>query len=224
MGCKNVGDKKRKNDNQTKKFTGNEVIIREEHIERGPDGKVTKVTKERIVKKGNDYETPRKKEVPKNTQKSSSSTQDPSKSEFQKDALNTHNEYRRKHKAPPLQLDSELCNISQKYAEKLARLGRLEHSQNTWNGNELGENIFMCYGRPITGKSMTKSWYDEIKDYNFSRPGFDGDTGHFTQVVWVSSSKVGFGFAKNAKGEYYGVANYYPPGNYDGEFKENVLR
>ena len=71
----------------------------------------------------------------------------------------------------------------------------------------------------------------ELKDYNFNKPGFDMKTGHFTQVVWKNTTKVGFGYGI-AKEKYQGwdmiktivVANYGPPGNYMGDFPNNVFK
>ena len=143
--------------------------------------------------------------------------------ELRQEALTVHNQYRHKHKAPPLKLNTELNEIAQRYAEELAAKDIFEHSQNTWKGENIGENLYMCNGCLITGKEMTKSWYDEIKDYNFKRATFSSQTGHFTQVVWVDSKCVGFGAAKSKSGNYYGVANYYPAGNFLGEFSKNVL-
>jgi hypothetical protein len=74
------------------------------------------------------------------------------------------------------------------------------------------------------GAQATDSWYNEIKLYNFNRPGFSMDTGHFTQVVWKGSQKVGVGFAITGDGKtLYVVAQYSPPGNYQGQFGQNVL-
>ena len=47
--------------------------------------------------------------------------------------------------------------------------------------------------------------------------------GHFTQVVWKSSTKMGVGKARSQGGWTYVVANYSPPGNYQGQFTANVL-
>jgi hypothetical protein len=74
------------------------------------------------------------------------------------------------------------------------------------------------------GAEATDSWYDEIKLYNFNRPGFSMGTGHFTQVVWKGSQKLGVGFALTGDGKtLYVVAQYSPPGNYQGQFGQNVL-
>ena len=143
--------------------------------------------------------------------------------ELRQEALTVHNQYRQKHRAPPLKLNIELNEIAQGYAEELAAKDNFQHSQNTWKGESIGENLYMCSGCLITGQDMTKSWYDEIKDYNFKKATFSSNTGHFTQVVWVDSQYVGFGAAKSKSGAYYGVANYYPAGNFLGEFSKNVL-
>lgn len=48
--------------------------------------------------------------------------------------------------------------------------------------------------------------------------------GHFTQVIWTGSTKVGCGQAASLgkKGGVYTVCNYDPPGNYIGQFPANV--
>lgn len=44
-------------------------------------------------------------------------------------------------------------------------------------------------------EEAVKAWYDEIKSYNFDKAEFTPQTGHFTQVVWKGSQKLGVGFA-----------------------------
>ena len=137
--------------------------------------------------------------------------------------MDAHNKYRAKHHAGKLVLNQELCDIAQKYAQELARTGNFAHSNGSFHGDNMGENLFACYGMKITGKMMTDDWYDEISQYDFNNPGYISGTGHFTQVVWKGSKQVGFGFAQARDGYYYGVANYYPAGNFIGEFEENVF-
>ena len=48
-------------------------------------------------------------------------------------------------------------------------------------------------------------------------------TGHFTQVVWCGSTKLGVGIAASQKGLYV-VARYGPAGNMMGAFETNVLQ
>jgi len=46
--------------------------------------------------------------------------------------------------------------------------------------------------------------------------------GHFTQVVWEESKEIGVGVAADGKGTIFAVANYFPAGNYRGQFPKNV--
>ena len=85
----------------------------------------------------------------------------------------------------------------------------------------------MSSGRNVdmSGQQATDMWYKEIKDYNFSKPGFGSKTGHFTQMVWASTTHMGA--AKEVKGSHcFVVANYLPPGNMNmrGEFEKNVKK
>ena len=150
-------------------------------------------------------------------------TESISGTDFQKSALDAHNNYRAKHHVGKLVLNQELCDIAQRYAEELARTGNFAHSQNSFHGDNMGENLFACYGMKINGKMMTDDWYNEVSMYDFNNPGYISGTGHFTQVVWKGSKQVGFGYAQARDGYYYGVANYYPAGNFIGEFEENVF-
>ncbi|CAK8688450.1 unnamed protein product [Clavelina lepadiformis] len=72
--------------------------------------------------------------------------------------------------------------------------------------------------------------FSEVDNYNFvtasSHNGYP--IGHFTQVVWRSSTEIGVGVATNGKGKYFVVAHYqpagnvWPAGNYSGTYDENV--
>ena len=69
--------------------------------------------------------------------------------------------------------------------------------------------------------------YNEIKDYNFKDPTKStGVTGHFTQVVWKASTKLGIGKATGTNDGMtcdYVVARYAPAGNMGGDYEANVL-
>lgn len=157
-----------------------------------------------------------KKETNKRKQNLSGYTQ------FDIEALETHNRYRKKHHVPPLILNKDLCKIAQSYAERLLATNSFNHSKNKYKGNELGENLYMCSGKVATGEMATTDWYNEIKMHNF-RKDFQSGTGHFTQVVWKGTEEVGFGVA-NKGSTYFVVANYYPAGNFLGEFANNVFK
>jgi len=49
------------------------------------------------------------------------------------------------------------------------------------------------------------------------------NTGHFTQLVWKGSKQIGCGASCNNSNKCYVTCNYYPPGNYIGQFASNVF-
>ena len=68
---------------------------------------------------------------------------------------------------------------------------------------------------------MSDLWYKEIAKYDFASG--TGDAGNFTQLVWQSSSEVGFGKARSADGLRCNVvAHYSPPGNVNDLYVDNV--
>ena len=115
---------------------------------------------------------------------SSSSEDEVEFTEFQLEALKVHNLYRAQHGVPPLELSKEICSDSQEWADKLLAEDNLQHSQNS----KYGENLYSG-GNPI---QAVESWYDEGKDYTFGQEPSDwSSAGHFTQVVWKTSTKIG---------------------------------
>lgn len=98
--------------------------------------------------------------------------------------------------------------------------------QHRTNG-KYGENLYAQYGSPgypqPTARDATTSWYNEVRVYNFSNPGFSMNTGHFTAVVWKNTKELGIATATNRSGATYIVANYSPWGNVMGQFPQNVF-
>lgn len=74
----------------------------------------------------------------------------------------------------------------------------------------------------LKGKQVTDEWYLENKFYDYSGK-FDPSIGHFTQMIWKGTKKIGLGFSLDDEGNFYVVANYFPAGNYKNKFNENVL-
>jgi hypothetical protein len=57
-------------------------------------------------------------------------------------------------------------------------------------------------------------WYNEEPYYNYDRPGFSEQSGHFTQVVWKNTNQIGCGvsYCDSIEGNFY-VCSYEPSGN-----------
>lgn len=140
---------------------------------------------------------------------------------FEDDFLNAHNNYRKRHGAPPLNLDRNLCKYAEEWAKHLAARNILEHRPES----NYGENIYCLYSSDptftINGNTPVDTWYEEIKHHPFGREPNNLKSGHFTQVIWKSSENLGVGVAKSTQGSIYVVANYSPAGNFVGHYVEN---
>jgi uncharacterized protein YkwD len=141
--------------------------------------------------------------------------------EFALEALEEHNYLRSLHNTAPLILNQNLNLIAQKNINYLAENNLFTHFNSEYNGQILGENLYMCQGFKINGKIMTDNWYKEGKNYDYNGD-YKINTGQFTQLLWKNTNECGFAFKEGKNGIYYGIGLYYPPGNFLGEFKDNV--
>ncbi|SCU95628.1 LAFA_0G01332g1_1 [Lachancea sp. 'fantastica'] len=158
--------------------------------------------------------------------------------------LEQHNAKRSLHKdTPDLAWDDELSAFAYEYANSLKNTaqdpcsGVLVHSSNRQNQ---GENI--AFGTTSDPNVLVDYWYDEIKYYDYNDiTGIEHngeEVGHFTQLVWASSSNVGCAVlqcdtqATYGQNSIYLICEYSPAGNvYDATqgqdefsyFKSNVL-
>ncbi|KAF5112736.1 hypothetical protein DV454_004039 [Geotrichum candidum] len=131
------------------------------------------------------------------------------------DAVSNHNRLRALHGVPDIKWNRDLAKYAQDYLASAQC--NFAHS-----GGPYGENLAIGY--PTTAASI-QAWYDEIKDYDFSKNEFSSSTGHFTQVVWKDSTEIGCAEVEcgSGWGGPYLVCEYSPRGNIIGYFKENVL-
>jgi uncharacterized protein YkwD len=132
--------------------------------------------------------------------------------------LDAHNRFRAKHCAPPLDWSANVAASAQRWASSLRDRGCLfGHS-----AGEYGENLAAGTVGMMDPAAVVGGWYDEVKGYSFSSGGFSMRTGHFTQVVWRGTRRLGCGRSR-CRGMDIWVCQYDPPGNVEGRFRENVL-
>lgn len=129
-----------------------------------------------------------------------------------------HNEWRAEVGTAPLEWSAEVASIAKAYAEKC------EWGHND-DRNGYGENIYASSGQS-SPSDVVGSWAAEKKDYDASsgKCASGKVCGHYTQIVWSSSKKLGCGKARCESGSPMGggawdywVCNYDPPGNYSGQ-------
>jgi len=129
-----------------------------------------------------------------------------------------HNAKRAEHCAPPLEWSDKLAKVAQKWANHLRDHGCVfGHSDTMY-----GENLAAGTSGVMDDATVVDMWYREVDKYKFKHPGFDGNTGHFTQLVWVATTHVGCG-RSTCNGNDIIVCNYDPAGNVMTYFEDNVL-
>ena len=154
------------------------------------------------------------------------SIQQPTITPEQKNEITNYiNNYRARHQSPPLTWDETIATFAQQWSFYLLSNNLFQHSGSALYGENLA--YFEGYGYDIITlfKKAIDNWYNEITLYDFTNPGYKQGTGHFTCLVWKSSTKFGMGFSidpsNNNKVDI--TFNTEPPGNYQGQFAQNVL-
>jgi hypothetical protein len=131
-----------------------------------------------------------------------------------------HNAVRAAHGVGPLTWDPALAAIAQGWAEQCvdneAPIGLIDHNpdRSATYPEYVGENVYGSGGAP-SGTDAVALWVSEEADYDYPSNTCSDICGHYTQVVWAATTKVGCGI-HTCPGLAYGgtvVCNYAPGGN-----------
>jgi hypothetical protein len=135
--------------------------------------------------------------------------------------LAAHNRERDLAGLPPLRWDPALAAGAAEWGEALAASGAFEHSEADPDDPE-GENLWAGTRGAYSPEAMVGGWIEEKK---YFRPGtfpdnsltgdFE-DVGHYTQIVWRDTDRVGCALAAGAEEEVL-VCRYRTAGNVEGE-------
>ena len=134
--------------------------------------------------------------------------------------LAAHNAERRALGLAPLAWDDRLGNQAAQYAIRLALSRQFAHSDARARGGA-GENLWMGTRNAFSLEAMVANWLSERQIFKpgvfpaVSRTGNWHQVGHYTQIVWPATQRVGCALASNA-GEDYLVCHYFPAGNVHG--------
>ena len=150
-----------------------------------------------------------------------------------------HNRLRAMHGVPALTWDTALASNAQAWVngchtDKDANDNVFFcHQKDCGPGDPYGENLSFHYGDPPqTPAGVVDGWYCEINVYDFDNPVLTGGVmfgcapadnpnkvdGHFTQVVWRDSAKLGCAKNTCSLGGNSGplwACEYAPPGNFN---------
>ncbi|KAI4335448.1 hypothetical protein L6164_014092 [Bauhinia variegata] len=118
----------------------------------------------------------------------------------------------------PLMWDFNLEKYARWWAGQRKADCKLEHSFPE-NDFKLGENIYWGSGSGWTPSDAVRAWADEEKYYTYSTNAcVEGQMcGHYTQIVWKTTRRIGCARAVCDAGDVFMTCNYDPPGNYVGE-------
>jgi len=145
-------------------------------------------------------------------------------SEQANEMLEYHNMARKELSIAPMTWNPTIAAYAQEWANFLAykkgcdlihRSGLNEKKQ------DYGENLFWGssadYYKTI---DAAKGWYSEKNDYRYQKIDYDNysKTGHYTQMIWSTSTEMGAGVAVCPSGEIIVVANYKEHGNIIGYY------
>jgi hypothetical protein len=135
--------------------------------------------------------------------------------------LALQNQERARFGEDPLVWDEGLAKAARDWAKILATEGMFEHSPPWLRGNT-GENLFMGTAGAFTPAGMVNEFLAERKDFtpgtfpNVSRTGQWHAVGHYTQIIWRGTRKVGCAITRGGGYDYL-VCRYWPAGNVSGE-------
>ena len=134
--------------------------------------------------------------------------------------LAAHNAVRAQAGAPALAWDPALANGAAAYAQQMAFTNVFAHSNRKARPGT-GENLWMGTRGAFAVETMVDNWASERRYFApgvfpaVSRSGNWADVGHYTQMIWPTTTRVGCAIATNPSTDYL-VCRYSPAGNIDG--------
>jgi cysteine-rich secretory family protein len=134
--------------------------------------------------------------------------------------LAAHNAVRARAGLAPLAWDPTLGEAAAAYAQQMAFTGVFAHSDRSARRGT-GENLWMGTRGAFSLETMVNNWASEGRWFragvfpNVSSTGNWEQVGHYTQIVWPTTTRVGCALASTSRTDYL-VCRYSPAGNVDG--------
>tara|TARA_R110000824_G_scaffold4203_5_gene19951 strand:- start:626 stop:1258 length:633 start_codon:yes stop_codon:yes gene_type:complete len=139
-------------------------------------------------------------------------------SRLQSVMMQAHNDARAKIGAPHLVWDAQLTADAALYARSMAQTGKFGHDRQHGRSARQGENLWMGTRNAYDHADMIGFWVDEDRYFKRGRfpenstTGNWSDIGHYTQIIWPTTRRVGCALANNDQWDYL-VCRYSPAGN-----------
>ena len=137
--------------------------------------------------------------------------------------LDMHNDERESLGLQPLAWDNGLALDAARYARQMAQTNIFRHSPRSSRAVPSGENLWMGGRRLYDYEVMIGAFLDEKRLFrrggklpNLSATGRWEDVGHYTQIIWRGTRKIGCALAEGQSYDYL-VCRYFPAGNRFGQ-------
>jgi uncharacterized protein YkwD len=140
-----------------------------------------------------------------------------------------HNRWRKTVGAPPLTYSGELAASAQDWANHLRQSNQCKMRHSKPDG-QYGENLYWASAiewsdgkrelQQVNSKKVVDDWGNERADYDYKNNSCAKGKmcGHYTQVVWKTTTTVGCAIAVcEDSHEQVWVCQYQPPGNWVGK-------
>ncbi|HEX7855252.1 MAG TPA: CAP domain-containing protein [Sphingobium sp.] len=137
--------------------------------------------------------------------------------------LGMHNDEREALGVSPLTWDDGLALDAARYAREMAQTNLFRHSPRSSRALPSGENLWMGPRRLYDYEVMIGSFLDEKRLFrrggklpNISVSGRWADVGHYSQMIWRGTRKIGCALGEGRNYDYF-VCRYFPAGNVFGQ-------
>ena len=136
---------------------------------------------------------------------------------MQASILAAHNDARRRYGVKPLVWDAGLAADARAYGAVLARTRTFRHATQVGRPRQ-GENLWTGTGGAYRYEEMIGSMVDERRLFrpgkfpDVSANGNWASVGHYTQIIWPTTTHVGCALVSNDRDDYL-VCRYLPGGN-----------
>lgn len=120
---------------------------------------------------------------------------------------------------PDLVWDDDVAAYAQAWSDEVAQNRGCTLQHRPRDGGEwsqiYGENAYKGWAPP-TAQQVVDMWASELADYDYETNTCSAVCGHYTQIVWATSRRLGCGMTTCDSGTLV-YCNYDPPGNWIGQ-------
>ncbi|KAH7416606.1 hypothetical protein KP509_14G098400 [Ceratopteris richardii] len=129
------------------------------------------------------------------------------------DWLAPHNAERLEVGVPPLVWSEEVAQFAESWADKRRKNG----CTMLQSDGPYGENMFWGSSAGYGASECVAAWAEEKSRYQYADGSCSGGScGHYTQMVWAKSVRLGCARTECLDGTVFMICNYDPPGNFVG--------